>query len=87
MSRSLELRTEDQLLLAIVEKAPMSTITTALRELRDEVVAEWSHEDRVRIEVWESRARMTWDRQLVVDDRLAVVLGLVAWRLTHPATF
>lgn len=87
MRRSLELRKGDEVVLTIVERAPHSTITTALRELRDEVVADWRHEDLVHLEVWESRARMTWDPGLGLDDRLAVVLGLVAWRLTHPANF
>ena len=87
MRRSLELRHDTEVLLTIIEHAPRSTITTVRRELKGEVVAEWRHEDKAHVEVWESRARIQWDRQLDVDERQAVVLGLVAWRLTHPAYF
>lgn len=87
MRRSLELRHDTEVLLTIIEHAPRSTITTVRRELKGEVVAEWRHEDKAHVEVWESRATIQWDRQLDVDERQAVVLGLVAWRLTHPAYF
>lgn len=87
MRRSIELREGDEILLTVVEEAPRSTITTALRGLRGQVVAEWRHDDRIHVEVWESKARMSWDRDMGVDNRLAIVLGLVAWRLTLPADF
>ena len=87
MRRSLELHTDAGLLLTIIEQAPRSTITTVRRELAGEVVAEWRHEDRIHVEVWESKAMIEWDRSLEIDERLAVVLGLVAWRLTQPARF
>lgn len=87
MRRSLELRKDAEVLLTIIEHAPRSTIATVRRELAGEIVAEWWHEDNVHLEVWESEARIEWDLPLEVDQRMAVVLGLVAWRLTHPAYF